>query len=146
MCKMSVSRLKEYVAYKWSKYEFAKHLEEIIANHKKLFWVSSFFRSGKLQETVPEEFHNYLTILYLQAKQESMCFPNPSVNDKLLRAPRCLTLKTMTTQNSYDQNEDDLEVLCNPIRNFLQVESIVIGNKKCSLIISDRKYRPAVCI
>uniref|UniRef100_A0A8R7TE17 Uncharacterized protein n=1 Tax=Triticum urartu TaxID=4572 RepID=A0A8R7TE17_TRIUA len=75
-----------------------------------------------------------------------MCFLNQSVNDKLLRAPRCLTLKTMTTQNSYDQNEDDLEALCNPIRNFLQAESIVIGNKECSAIISDRKYRPAVCI
>ncbi|KAE8772639.1 DNA methyltransferase [Hordeum vulgare] len=93
------------------------------------------FILSPLQFGVPYSRPRYFCL----AKQEPMCFPNPSVNEKLLRTPTFLTLNATTAQNSYDQNEDDLEVVCNPIRNFLEAQSIVIGDGECSAIISDFK-------
>ena len=140
-----------------------KHLQEIIVNHRILARISSFFRNEKLHDCHSwkrkkrcilqefsyswlEGFCNYLTVLSLQAKQESMCFLNPSVNSKLLRTPTCLALNSTTTQNSYDPNEDVLEVVCKPIVDFLETLFMDTVDQDCSDTISDCKLRPAVCI
>jgi tRNA (cytosine38-C5)-methyltransferase len=82
----------------------------------------------------------------VQAKQESLCFHDPSVNNKLLRTPACLTLNSATTQNSYKSNEDVLEVVCKPIRDFLQAQIMDTVDQDCSDTISDSKFKPAICI
>jgi tRNA (cytosine38-C5)-methyltransferase len=75
-----------------------------------------------------------------------MCFHNPSVNNKLLRTPTCLTLNSSATQNSYEQNEDVLEVVCKPIRDFLEIHIMDTVDQDCSAATSDCKFRPAACI
>ncbi|XP_048563502.1 tRNA (cytosine(38)-C(5))-methyltransferase 2 [Triticum urartu] len=114
-------------------FEVSDTHDQLLAVLSTLNFNTQEFILSPLQFGVPYSRPRYFCL----AKQESMCFPNPSVNDKLLRTPTCLTLNTTRTQNSYDQNEDDLEVVCNPIRNFLEAQSI--GDKECSAIISDFK-------
>ena len=114
-------------------FEVSDTHDQLLAVLSTLNFNTQEFILSPLQFGVPYSRPRYFCL----AKQESMSFPNPSVNDKLLRAPTCLTLNTMRTQISYDQNEDDLEVVCNPIRNFLEAQSI--GDKECSAIISDFK-------
>ena len=75
-----------------------------------------------------------------------MCFHNPAVNSKLLRTPTCLTLSSGTTQNSYDPNEDVLEVVCKPIMDFLEAQIMDTVEQDCLNTISDGKFGPAVCI
>uniref|UniRef100_R7WDE4 Uncharacterized protein n=1 Tax=Aegilops tauschii TaxID=37682 RepID=R7WDE4_AEGTA len=115
-------------------FEVSDTHDQLLAVLSTLSFNTQEFILSPLQFGVPYSRPRYFCL----AKQESMCFPNPSVNDKLLRTPTCLTLNTTRTQNSYDQNEDDLEVVCNPIRNFLEAQSI--GDKESSAIISDCKY------
>uniref|UniRef100_A0A453F1M5 tRNA (Cytosine-5-)-methyltransferase n=1 Tax=Aegilops tauschii subsp. strangulata TaxID=200361 RepID=A0A453F1M5_AEGTS len=112
-------------------FEVSDTHDQLLAVLSTLSFNTQEFILSPLQFGVPYSRPRYFCL----AKQESMCFPNPSVNDKLLRTPTCLTLNTTRTQNSYDQNEDDLEVVCNPIRNFLEAQSI--GDKESSAIISD---------
>ncbi|VAH61660.1 unnamed protein product [Triticum turgidum subsp. durum] len=114
-------------------FEVSDTHDQLLAVLSTLNFNTQEFILSPLQFGVPYSRPRYFCL----AKQESMCFPNSSVNDKLLRTPTCLTLNTTRTQNSYDQNEDDLEVVCNPIRNFLEAQSI--GDKECSAIISDFK-------
>uniref|UniRef100_A0ACD5VH86 Uncharacterized protein n=2 Tax=Avena sativa TaxID=4498 RepID=A0ACD5VH86_AVESA len=86
------------------------------------------FILSPLQFGVPYSRPRYFCL----AKQESMCFHNPSANNKLLRTPTCLTLSNTTTQNSYDPNEDVLEVACKPIRDFLDTQIADTVDQDCS--------------
>lgn len=89
------------------------------------------FILSPLQFGVPYSRPRYFCL----AKQESMCFQNASANKKLLWTPTCLTFNS-TTQNSYDQNEDELEIACRSIKDFLETQSINIGDQDCSGTIS----------
>jgi hypothetical protein len=61
-----------------------------------------------------------LQFLHLQAKLEPMRFQNPSVNNKLLRTPSVLSLTVESTSlSSHDQDEEQLELLCKPVKEFL---------------------------
>ncbi|KAM0826652.1 hypothetical protein ACQ4PT_068726 [Festuca glaucescens] len=91
------------------------------------------FILSPLQFGVPYSRPRYFCL----AKHESMCFHNPSVNNKLLRTPTCLTLNSSTTQNSYEQNEDVLEVVCKPIRDFLEIHIMDTVDQDCSATTSD---------
>lgn len=105
-------------------------------NKNNLFKIPFFFA---------EQFCNYLTTLYLQAKREPLCFQNPSVNNKLLRTPPCVTLNS-TSKNGHVQNEEELELVCRPITDFLETRCMNIGKKDCSPTSSNCKLRPIVCI
>ncbi|KQK08691.1 tRNA (cytosine(38)-C(5))-methyltransferase [Brachypodium distachyon] len=89
------------------------------------------FILSPLQFGVPYSRPRYFCL----AKQESMCFQNASANKKLLWTPTCLKFNS-TTQNSYDQNEDELEIACRSIKDFLETQSINIGDQDCSGTIS----------
>ncbi|TVU34588.1 hypothetical protein EJB05_16425 [Eragrostis curvula] len=57
------------------------------------------------------------------AKREPMCFQNPSVNNKLLRTPFVLSLTVNNTSlSSHDQDQEQLELDCKPIKEFLVKE------------------------
>ncbi|GJM93935.1 hypothetical protein PR202_ga10533 [Eleusine coracana subsp. coracana] len=56
------------------------------------------------------------------AKREPMCFQNPSVNNKLLRTPLALSLTfNNTSLSNHDQDEEHLELVCKPIKEFLDI-------------------------
>ncbi|KAL6614931.1 hypothetical protein ACP70R_037201 [Stipagrostis hirtigluma subsp. patula] len=77
------------------------------------------FILSPLQFGVPYSRPRYFCL----AKRKPLCFQNPSVNSKLLRTPMCLSLTNNTSQNGHDQNEEELELVCNPIRDFLVKEA-----------------------
>ncbi|XP_062205121.1 tRNA (cytosine(38)-C(5))-methyltransferase 2 isoform X1 [Phragmites australis] len=78
------------------------------------------FILSPLQFGVPYSRPRYFCL----AKREPMCFQNPSVNNKLLRTPYWLSLRlNSTSQSSYDQGEEELELVCKPIREFLVKEA-----------------------
>ncbi|KAF0898610.1 hypothetical protein E2562_008193 [Oryza meyeriana var. granulata] len=70
------------------------------------------------------------------AKRESMSFQNPSDNSKLLRTPTFRTL-VRADHNRYNQNEDDLELVCKPINEFLETRTLNIDDLDSSGTISD---------
>uniref|UniRef100_A0A0A9E622 Si687064e06 n=1 Tax=Arundo donax TaxID=35708 RepID=A0A0A9E622_ARUDO len=77
------------------------------------------FILSPLQFGVPYSRPRYFCL----AKREPMCFQNPSVNGKLLRTPLWLNLRLdSTSQSSHDQDEQELELVCKPIKEFLVKE------------------------
>ncbi|XP_015688304.1 tRNA (cytosine(38)-C(5))-methyltransferase 2 isoform X2 [Oryza brachyantha] len=70
------------------------------------------------------------------AKQEPMSFQNPSDNSKLLRTPTFLTL-VRDGHNRYNQNEDEMELVCKPINDFLETRNLNIDGKDFSGTISN---------
>uniref|UniRef100_A0A0D9V2U0 Uncharacterized protein n=1 Tax=Leersia perrieri TaxID=77586 RepID=A0A0D9V2U0_9ORYZ len=70
------------------------------------------------------------------AKREPMTFQNPSDNSKLLRTPTFLKL-IRDGHNIYNHNEDEMELICKPIKDFLETRIQNIDEQGSSGTISD---------
>lgn len=93
-------------------------LLEVLSN---LNFNTQEFILSPLQFGVPYSRPRYFCL----AKREPMCFQNPLVNNKLLWTPTCLTLSS-TSKNGHVQNEEELELVCRPIRDFLETRCMNI--------------------
>ncbi|KAF2951148.1 tRNA (cytosine(38)-C(5))-methyltransferase 2 isoform X3 [Oryza sativa Japonica Group] len=70
------------------------------------------------------------------AKREPVSFQNPSDNSKLLRTPTFLTL-VRAGHNRCNPDEDELELVCKPISDFLETISLNVADQDSSGTISD---------
>ncbi|XP_052142475.1 tRNA (cytosine(38)-C(5))-methyltransferase 2 isoform X3 [Oryza glaberrima] len=70
------------------------------------------------------------------AKREPVSFQNPSDNSKLLRTPTFLTL-VRAGHNRCNPDEDELELVCKPISDFLETRSLNVADQDSSGTISD---------
>ncbi|KAF2951147.1 tRNA (cytosine(38)-C(5))-methyltransferase 2 isoform X4 [Oryza sativa Japonica Group] len=70
------------------------------------------------------------------AKREPVSFQNPSDNSKLLRTPTFLTL-VRAGHNRCNPDEDELELVCKPISDFLETISLNVADQDSSVNGSD---------
>uniref|UniRef100_A0A0D9YBL9 Uncharacterized protein n=1 Tax=Oryza glumipatula TaxID=40148 RepID=A0A0D9YBL9_9ORYZ len=70
------------------------------------------------------------------AKREPVSFQNPSDNSKLLRTPTFLTL-VRAGHNRCNPDEDELELVCKPISDFLETRSLNVADQDSSVNGSD---------
>uniref|UniRef100_A0A0E0JL32 Uncharacterized protein n=1 Tax=Oryza punctata TaxID=4537 RepID=A0A0E0JL32_ORYPU len=70
------------------------------------------------------------------AKREPMSFQHPSDNSKLLRTPTFLTL-VRAGHNRCNPDEDELELVCKPISDFLETRSQNVADQESSVNGSD---------
>lgn len=74
-----------------------------------------------------------------------MSFQNPSDNSKLLRTPTFLTL-VRAGHNRCNPDEDELELVCKPISDFLETISLNVADQDSSGTISDSKFNKPIII
>ncbi|CAM0148026.1 unnamed protein product [Urochloa decumbens] len=84
------------------------------------------FILSPLQFGVPYSRPRYFCL----AKREPMRFQNVSFNNKLLRTPMCLSQTVnSTSQDSDNRTEEELDPVCKPVKDFLDI--VYPESKRC---------------